>query len=92
MWGPGRADDPEATGPRLAPLTAADLDTSGLTCFYLGRETGTGTGDAAGDSWLAVVVPTEDVASPPDAEGAGRAHPGLYALLERYPLSALRAV
>lgn len=92
VWRPGHAHAPGAARPRLAPLTAADLDATGLTRFYLGREQGTGTGDATGASWLAVVVPTDDVASPTDAEGAGHPHPALTAVLERYPLSALRAV
>jgi len=99
-------DDPAAPRPRLAPLTAADLGVgvagapqasgaptalAGLTTIYLGRESGTGTGDAAGDSWLAVVVP-DAPEGPADAEGADRAHRELFGLLERYPLSALRAV
>ncbi|WP_425591849.1 NAD(+) diphosphatase [Actinomyces procaprae] len=93
VWRPGRnAGAPDTARPRLAPLTAADLDARGLTCFYLGREQGTGTGDAAGASWLAAVVPSDDVASPTDAEGAGDPHPALSTVLERYPLSALRAV
>lgn len=95
VWRPGRADAadaPAAARPRLAPLTAADLDATGLTRFYLGREQGNGIGDAAGASWLAVVVPADDLAAPTDAEGAGHPHPSLSAALERYPLSALRAV
>ena len=99
-------DDPAAPRPRLAPLTAADLGAgvagapqasgaptalAGLTTIYLGRESGTGTGDASGDSWLAVVVP-DAPEGPADAEGADRAHRELFGLLERYPLSALRAV
>lgn len=101
-------DDPAAPRPRprLAPLTAADLGVgvagapqasgaptalAGLTTIYLGRESGTGIGDAAGDSWLAVVVP-DAPEGPADAEGADRAHRELFGLLERYPLSALRAV
>ncbi|SHE23811.1 NAD(+) diphosphatase [Actinomyces glycerinitolerans] len=91
VWRSGRTASSDAR-PRLAPLTAADLDVTGLTCFYLGREQGTGTGDAAGAAWLAVVVPTDDVTSPTDAEGAGHPHPALSAVLDRYPLSALRAV
>ena len=95
--------DPEAPRPRLAPLTTADLGAealqasgaptalAGLTTIYLGRESGTGTGDASGDSWLAVVVP-DAPEGPADAEGADRAHRELFGLLERYPLSALRAV
>lgn len=101
--GPGSAAAPTTTAapaqapaprPRLAPVTAADLDArtlTGLTTVYLGRERGTSTGDAAGESWLAVVVPTAP-AEPTDAEGAGDPHAGLTALLARYPLSALRAV
>ena len=83
--------------PRLAPLSAADLGggapsaLAGLTTIYLGRETGTGTGDAAGASWLAVVVP-DAPAGPTDAEGADRAYREVTGLLERHPLSALRAV
>ena len=45
-------------------------------------------------AWIAVVVPPEDApgAEPDDAEGAARPRTDLAALLERYPLSALRAV
>ncbi|WP_103062583.1 NAD(+) diphosphatase [Actinomyces qiguomingii] len=92
VWRPGRADSTGAARPRLAPLTATDLDVTGLTCFYLGREQGTGTGDAAGAAWIAAVVPADDLASTTDAEGAGNPHPALSAVLDRYPLSALRAV
>lgn len=82
-------------GPRLAPLSAAELSLTGLTTFYLGRDEGTSTGDAAGRSWLGVVVPGEDdleAQAPTDAEGAGLARPDLGAVLARYPMSALRAV
>ena len=94
VWQPA---DPAARRPRLALLTAADLGggtpsaLAGLTTIYLGRETGTGTGDAAGASWLAVVVP-DAPAGPTDAEGADRAYREVTDLLERHPLSALRAV
>ena len=94
VWQPA---DPAARRPRLALLTAADLGggapsaLAGLTTIYLGRETGTGTGDAAGASWLAVVVP-DAPAGPTDAEGADRAYREVTGLLERHPLSALRAV
>lgn len=83
--------------PRLAPLSAADLGggapsaLAGLTTIYLGRENGTGTGAAAGASWLAVVVP-DAPAGPADAEGADQAHREVTGLLARHPLSALRAV
>ena len=101
----GRDRDPQGTGesadpvaiasrPRLAPLHVADLGVGAiahLTTVYLGRESGTGVGDAAGASWLAVVVP-DAPAAPTDAEGADRAHAELADLLARYPLSALRAV
>ena len=45
-------------------------------------------------AWIAVVIPPEDApgAEPDDAEGAARPRTDLAALLERYPLSALRAV
>ncbi|NDR54662.1 NAD(+) diphosphatase [Actinomyces sp. 565] len=93
VWRPGHAADaPSAVRPRLAPLTAADVDATGLTRLYLGRERGSGTGDAAGAAWIAVVVPTDDVATPTDAEGASRPHPSLMRAMERFPLSALRAV
>ena len=94
VWQPA---DLTARRPRLALLTAADLGggapsaLAGLTTIYLGRETGTGTGDAAGASWLAVVVP-DAPAGPTDAEGADRAYREVTGLLERHPLSALRAV
>ncbi|WP_172119612.1 NAD(+) diphosphatase [Actinomyces faecalis] len=71
--------------PTLAPLSATDLDLTGLVTFYLGR--------ADGVSWLAAVVPPEDAAvQPGDAEGAARPRPDLAALTQRYPASALRAV
>ena len=94
------ADGHASQRPRLALLTAADLGGGapsalrGLTTIYLGRETGTGTGDADGASWLAVVVP-DAPAEPTGAESAGSArttHQEVTGLLERHPLSSLRAV
>ncbi|WP_273118569.1 NAD(+) diphosphatase [Actinomyces dentalis] len=97
--------------PGLPPLSAADLDVTGLLTCYLGREApapgpgpdpapGPGPDPAPGPAsdrrpaWIAVVVPPEDApgAEPDDAEGAARPRTDLAALLERYPLSALRAV
>lgn len=91
--------------PGLPPLSAADLDVTGLLTCYLGREApapgpgpdpapGPGPDPAPGPAWIAVVVPPEDApgAEPDDAEGAARPRTDLVALLERYPLSALRAV
>ncbi|WP_051285598.1 NAD(+) diphosphatase [Actinomyces dentalis] len=87
--------------PGLPPLSAADLDVTGLLTCYLGREAlAPGPGPAPGPAsdrrpaWIAVVVPPEDApgAEPDDAEGAARPRTDLAALLERYPLSALRAV
>ena len=95
--------------PGLPPLSAADLDVTGLLTCYLGREApasgpspdpapGPGpASDPASDrrpAWIAVVVPPEDApgAEPDDAEGAARPRTDLAALLERHPLSALRAV
>ncbi|QPL06005.1 MULTISPECIES: NAD(+) diphosphatase [Actinomyces] len=69
----------------LAPVTAADLDLTGLETYYLGRQESDAT------SWLAVVVPDETT-EPPDAEGAAHPHVDLDSLLARFPLSALRAV
>ena len=79
-----------------------------LTCYLgreapapgPGPDPGPGPGpasDPASDrrpAWIAVVVPPEDApgAEPDDAEGAARPRTDLAALLERYPLSALRAV
>ena len=101
----------------MPPLSAADLDVTGLLTCYLGREApapgpgpdpapGPGPDPAPGPgpasdpasdrrpAWIAVVVPPEDApgAEPDDAEGAARPRTDLAALLERYPLSALRAV
>ena len=69
-----------------------------LTVLYMGRE----LADAAapGPAWIAVVVPqaleVPDAPEPPatgsDAEGTAVDHPDLRRLLERYPLSALRAM
>lgn len=86
----GFQDRPARPRPHLAPLTATDVDPTGLETFYLGSE----PGDGAGTSWLAVVVPADGAAAaePDDAEGASRPHPDLADALERYPLSALRAV
>ncbi|WP_315217221.1 NAD(+) diphosphatase [Actinomyces dentalis] len=87
--------------PGLPPLSAADLDVTGLLTCYLGREApAPGPDPAPGPAsdrrpaWIAVVVPPEDApgAEPDDAEGAARPRTDLAALLERYPLSALRAV
>ena len=89
--------------PGLPPLSTADLDVTGLLTCYLGREApapGPGPDPAPGPAsdrrpaWIAVVVPPEDApgAEPDDAEGAARPRTDLAALLERYPLSALRAV
>ena len=89
--------------PGLPPLSPADLDVTGLLTCYLGREApapGPGPDPAPGPAsdrrpaWIAVVVPPEDApgAEPDDAEGAARPRTDLAALLERYPLSALRAV
>ena len=89
--------------PGLPPLSPADLDVTGLLTCYLGREApapGPGPDPAPGPAsdrrpaWIAVVVPPEDApgAEPDDAEGAARPRADLAALLERYPLSALRAV
>ena len=69
-----------------------------LTVLYIGREL---SDDAAtGPAWIAVVVPqaleVPDAPEPPatgsDAEGTAVDHPDLRRLLERYPLSALRAM
>ena len=69
-----------------------------LTVLYMGREL---SDDAAtGPAWIAVVVPqaleVPDAPEPPatgsDAEGTAVDHPDLRRLLERYPLSALRAM
>ncbi|MDO4244227.1 MAG: NAD(+) diphosphatase [Actinomyces sp.] len=85
--------DRSGAGPRLAPLTAADLDLAGLRTCYLGRgEPRRDEEDpAAPPSWLAVFVPA-DLAEATDAEGAARAHPALAQVLDRHPLSPLRAV
>ena len=79
--------------PGLPPLSAADLDVTGLLTCYLGREA-TSLGPDRRPAWIGVVVPSEDApgAEPDDAEGAARPRTDLVALLERYPLSALRAV
>ena len=77
-----------------APTCASDL-----TVLYLGREL-SDDGAPAGPSWIAVVVPpaleVPDAPEPPatgsDAEGIAVDHPDLRRLLERYPLSALRAM
>ena len=89
--------------PGLPPLSPADLDLTGLLTCYLGREApvpgpgpdpGPGSAPDRRPAWIAVVVPPEDApgAEPDDAEGAARPRTDLAALLERYPLSALRAV
>ena len=83
--------------PGLPPLSTADLDVTGLLTCYLGREApapGPGPDPAPGPAWIAVVVPPEDApgVEPDDAEGAARPRADLAALLERHPLSALRAV
>lgn len=89
--------------PGLPPLSPADLDVTGLLTCYLGREApasgpgpdpGPGPASDRRPAWIAVVVPPEDApgAEPDDAEGAARPRTDLAALLERYPLSALRAV
>ena len=91
--------------PGLPPLSPADLDVTGLLTCYLGREApapgpgpdpdpGPGSAPDRRPAWIAVVVPPEDApgAEPDDAEGAARPRTDLAALLERYPLSALRAV
>ena len=89
--------------PGLPPLSAADLDVTGLLTCYLGREApgpDPTPGPAPGPdpdrrpAWIAVVVPPEDApgVEPADAEGAARPRADLAALLERHPLSALRAV
>ena len=79
--------------PGLPPLSPADLDVTGLLTCYLGREATSPDPDRR-PAWIAVVVPPEDApgAEPDDAEGAARPRADLAALLERYPLSALRAV
>ena len=86
---------PTARGTREAPPAAtaptALAALTGLTTIYLGRETGTGTGDAAGAPWLGVVIPDAST-DPTDAEGADLVHKEVADILERYPLSALRAV
>lgn len=87
----GAGAPPSSPLPSVPEASGAPTALAGLTTIYLGRESGTGTGDAAGDSWLAVVVP-DAPEGPADAEGADRAHRELFGLLERYPLSALRAV
>ena len=77
-----------------APTCASDL-----TVLYMGREL-SDDGAPAGPSWIAVVVPpaleVPDAPEPPatgsDAEGIVVDHPDLRRLLERYPLSALRAM
>ena len=91
--------------PGLPPLSTADLDVTGLLTCYLGREapaSGSGSDPAPGPgpasdrhpAWIAVVIPPEDAPGPEpdDAEGAARPRADLAALLERHPLSALRAV
>lgn len=75
----------------LAPVTAADLDLTGLETYYLGRAGALGSERPEATSWLAVVIPDETT-EPPDAEGAARPHADLDRLLARFPLSALRAV
>ena len=99
-----------ASVPRLAPLSATDLDLTGLALLYLGHDLPDGSGPTtegategrgtpeeqrvAGPhpaAWLAVVVPA-DLDEGRDAEGISRAHADLAALLERYRLTALRAV
>ena len=108
LGGPGaaRADAGPAGAqarPGLPPLSPADLDLTGLLTCYLGREApvpgpgpdpGPGSAPDRRPAWIAVVVPPEDApgAEPDDAEGAARPRTDLAALLERYPLSALRAV
>ena len=87
----GAGAPPSSPLPSVPEASGAPTALAGLTTIYLGRESGTGTGDAAGDSWLAFVVP-DAPEGPADAEGADRAHRELFGLLERYPLSALRAV
>ena len=87
----GAGAPPSSPLPSVPEASGAPTALAGLTTIYLGRESGTGTGDASGDSWLAVVVP-DAPEGPADAEGADRAHRELFGLLERYPLSALRAV
>ena len=79
--------------PGLPPLSPADLDVTGLLTCYLGREATSPDPDRR-PAWIGVVVPSEDApgAEPDDAEGAARPRADLAALLERYPLSALRAV
>ena len=79
--------------PGLPPLSPADLDVTGLLTCYLGREATSPDPDRR-PAWIAVVIPPEDApgAEPDDAEGAARPRADLAALLERYPLSALRAV
>ena len=88
----GAGAPPSSPLPSVPEASGVPAALAGLTTIYLGREHGTGTGDAAGESWLAVVVPDASAAAPADAEGADRAHRELTVLLERYPLSALRAV
>ena len=103
--GEARAPAGATASPGLPPLSAADLDVTGLLTCYLGREApgpdpSPGPDPAPGPdpdrrpAWIAVVVPPEDApgAEPDDAEGAARPRADLAALLERYPLSALRAV
>lgn len=88
----GFQERPDRPRPHLAPLTAADVDATGLESFYLGSEPAEApAAGAARTSWLAVVVPAENT-EPDDAEGASRPHPDLARALDRHPLSALRAV
>ena len=105
--GEARAPAGATASPGLPPLSATDLDVTGLLTCYLGREApdpdptpGSAPGPAPGPgpdrrpAWIAVVVPPEDApgVEPDDAEGAARPRADLAALLERHPLSALRAV
>ena len=59
-----------------------------LTVLYMGREVADDA--SSGPAWIAVVVP--QALEVPDAEGTAVDHPDLRRLLERYPLSALRAM
>lgn len=92
-FGSDEASAPQArpeAGPRLAPLTTADLGLDGLRTCYLGRGRAEHDGQEH-PSWLAVLVPS-DLAEATDAEGAARAYPALAQLLDRHPLAPLRVV
>ena len=85
---PFHEPDPQ-TVLELAPVSAADVNLTGLDTYYLGCERDP-SAEQAPTCWLAVVLPEDTPVT--DAEGAARPHADLEALVARYPLSALRAV